>query len=255
MSDIALSLITVQTTLRETAKQSSALGIGLQNAAPGNKNALTPNPSIQYLLTVADVLIGTADASEKITADNDEEKKEKLLQLVRDAIQKDVDLRQQGQLGDKFRFVRDAIQSLLTNLEDEMKQTQAIVEAKKFVLAEDDMVVYVYLYNAQGLVFQTWQKMVTPAVMYEYSVNRPIYLDKAHVDAFIRAKGKQAQHGYLEIVVKKNAILPSKEPILDMLGHTLVKVKDGSLKLDRMIAFKHNGTDYVVGETGELKKR
>lgn len=52
MSDTDILAATIKSTLSEIAKQASALGVGLQNAAPGDK----PNHSVQYLLSIADEL-------------------------------------------------------------------------------------------------------------------------------------------------------------------------------------------------------
>lgn len=54
MSDVALVVVMTKSILTEIAKQSSALGTGLQNAAPGDKTK--PNLSIQYLLDISDSL-------------------------------------------------------------------------------------------------------------------------------------------------------------------------------------------------------
>ncbi len=55
MSDIAIIAGFARTTLLEVAKQASALGVGLQNAAPGDKGH-APNKSVQYLLEIHDYL-------------------------------------------------------------------------------------------------------------------------------------------------------------------------------------------------------
>ena len=52
MSDLALITSMARAGLMEIAKQSHALGIGLQNAAPGDKTG-KPNPSIEYLLEIS----------------------------------------------------------------------------------------------------------------------------------------------------------------------------------------------------------
>ena len=67
MSDIAIIAASVQATLKEIAKQASALGTGLQNAAPGEK-AGTPNNSIQYLLSTAENIAKVAEECGKLTS-------------------------------------------------------------------------------------------------------------------------------------------------------------------------------------------
>jgi hypothetical protein len=182
------------------------------------------------------------------------DQREKLLHFVRLANQQDTELREQYNIGDKFRFIRDRLQALLKHVEESLASEEADAEPRDESLAVDEVFVYVHLYNAQGLVLQTWQKMVSVGVLYDHSINRPIYTDKSHVDAFIRSKSNKAQHGYLSIAVKKITI-QATEDLKDAFGNPIVKVKEGSLLFDKVIAFTHNGVDYVVKANGELIKK
>lgn len=48
--------------------------------------------------------------------------------------------------------------------------------------------VYVYLYNATGADLQTWRKLLSQAVFYEHSINRPIYVDESAIRDYLRFK-------------------------------------------------------------------
>lgn len=65
MSEIAVQAASAKTTLLEIARQAQALAAGLQNAAPGDKSA--PNPSIQYLLTISELLTRAANQCDEFT--------------------------------------------------------------------------------------------------------------------------------------------------------------------------------------------
>lgn len=52
MSDLAVITASTKVSLLEISKQASALGIGLQNAAPGEREGAL-NTSVQYLLEIA----------------------------------------------------------------------------------------------------------------------------------------------------------------------------------------------------------
>jgi intracellular multiplication protein IcmQ len=99
--------------------------------------------------------------------------------------------------------------------------------------------------------------MVNPNVFYEYSVNRPIYSEKSHIDALIRTKNNKLQHGYLTVAVKKTNVLPtaSESPPADTLGHVLIRVREGTLSFDRLVSFTHNLIDYKVDSYGVLVKK
>lgn len=60
MTDIAVIAESIETTLRDVAKQTSELAAGLQNVAPHDK-AATPNQSVQYLVEITNALTDTAE--------------------------------------------------------------------------------------------------------------------------------------------------------------------------------------------------
>ena len=187
----------------------------------------------------------------------DKEMKEKLKRLVEDSLRVDKELRDKFQMGDKFRFIRDRLQALDARIKEELDALAIETESKTDKLAEDEVLVYVYLFNAQGLVLQTWQKMLNPKVYYEYSVNRPVYTEKAHVESFIRSRSSKTQHGFLTIAVKKSDILssPPGTESADLIGNPLVKIREGSLKSEKMFSFTYQENEYVVNGAGQIVKK
>lgn len=186
------------------------------------------------------------------------EQRDKILQLVQDAVNQDKALREKYSIGDKFRFIRDRLSALLKSVEESIAQFEQETVKKIAELAEDEVLVYVYLFNAQGQVVASWRKMVSPGVMYEYSVNRPIYMDRAHVEAIIRSKQNKAQHGYITIAIKKQDILPpvpGSEPAKDFIGNPVYKVKEGALRFEKLRSFTHQEHDYVINPEGELVRK
>lgn len=189
-----------------------------------------------------------------MTSTSDTEHQKKLLQMVLDAIAKDATLREKYKVGDKFRFIRDRLQALSVRLEEQIQASeQEVKKAEK--KAPDEVLVYVYLYNSQGVLFPTWQKMVTAAVLYEYSVNRPIYADKSLIEAYIRSKSNKTQHAYLTVAMKPADILTTPVEAKDAIGGSLIKVREGSLLINKLVLFTHNGHDYTISETGALTKK
>lgn len=250
MGDIAHQAASAKQTLLELAKQVHTLGEGLQHAAPSNKTD-TPNPSIEYLIAAADILNASAAACDAVTSEGGsiQSSKETLLSILSDAMVQDEALRGQFNIGTKFRFVREKLQTLQDTLSAALASIQEASEADEPAAVQaDEVVVYVYIFNAQGVLVPTWRKMVHPSVMYEYSVNRPIYRDQSEIDAIIRTKSEKQQHAYFAIAVKKENILG------DAQGHALVRVKEGALSHNRILFFRHNENDYRVSETGELIK-
>lgn len=66
MSDTAILVASVKTTLLEVAKQAEALGVGLQNVAPGSKSGAAPNHSVSYLMSISESLTSLAEECGKI---------------------------------------------------------------------------------------------------------------------------------------------------------------------------------------------
>jgi len=183
------------------------------------------------------------------------ELKEKLLQILNEVVTKDNELRQSLQIGDKFKFIRDRLQALKDDTQAAVETIKLSDESVVKTVAEDEQLVYVYIFNAHGIDLQSWLKMLHPSVYYEYSVNRPIYFEKEHAEAVIRGKAKRVQHGYVTFAVKKALIFSTLEnSVKDQIGNPLVKLKEGSLKPERLISFTHNDVDYCLNESGKLEK-
>lgn len=184
------------------------------------------------------------------------EEYEKLIQLIQDLIRQDADLREKYGVLEKFRFVRDRLNGLLTHLEEQkkvLKGGEKSVETKED--SADKVVVYVYLYNAQGAMLRTWLTLLTPRVFYEYSVNRPIYGQKNEIESLIRSKANPQQHGYLAVRVSQKDLMALKNPAsMDVIGNPLLKIREGSLRFENFVAFTHNGHDYVLNAEGEFVK-
>jgi hypothetical protein len=179
----------------------------------------------------------------------------KLIEVIRDAVGRDNGLREQYQIADKFRFVRDRLQALLEQLEQHQESKQAEEKKLEIVTAADEILVYVYLYNAQGIVLQTWVNMLTPKLFYEYSVNRPIYINKINIESLIRGKANPVQHGILTVAVKEKDVIKNDNPPKDAMGNVVTKVREGALKFERLVSLTHNYNDYVLKEQVLTKKQ
>jgi hypothetical protein len=177
----------------------------------------------------------------------------KILELVQEAIKQDEELREKYNIGNKFRFVRDRLGSLLNHLEDAFNTKEVVIKDDSPKAIHDEVVVYVHLFNAHGLNVSSWQNMLTPQVFYEYSVNRPIYAEKSHIESLLRVKGHKPQNGYLTIAVKREDILQAPT-VADTVGNPLVRVKEGALRFERVLSFTHNQQDYFVNEKGGLTR-
>jgi hypothetical protein len=187
---------------------------------------------------------------------DEKEQQKKLVDLIRDTVERDFALRKKYDIVYKFRFVRDRLNSLLEQLETHVETVRTSEEKNAPPAKTDDEIfAFVYLYNSQGLTLQTWINMLTPKLFYEYSVNRPIYLDKYHIESLIKSKANRVQHAFLTVAIKQNDLINNENAPKDAMGNAVVKVREGSLKFERFIAMTHNDQDYVLTEQGILVKK
>lgn len=193
-----------------------------------------------------------------MSIENEIKEYEKIIQLIRDLIQQDADLRTKYAVADKFRFVRDRLNGLLTHLEEQATslKKQGVIHQKPEESSVDKTQVYVYLYNAQGTLLRTWLTLLTPRVFYEYSVNRPIYHDKNHIESLIRSKSNKQQHAYLTVKINQSDIISTENTATkDAMGNPVVKIREGSLRFENFVTFTHNGHQYGVNAQGEFVKK
>lgn len=183
----------------------------------------------------------------------EKEQLDKLMLIIQETLARDEKLRKEYDIGDKFRFIRERLVKLLNEIEHISYQETPATKSTDLHLEDDETLVYVYLYNANGAVFASWQNMLTPKVFYEYSVNRPIYAEKNHIEEWLKTKKNRAQQAYLTIAIKKKNILKTlSEQNQDTLGNPLIKVREGSLHYEKLVRFTHENKDYVVTPAGEF---
>ncbi|MCD6040131.1 MAG: hypothetical protein K0S27_1531 [Gammaproteobacteria bacterium] len=188
---------------------------------------------------------------------NNNELEMKMFRLIQATLARDDELRNKYDMSTKFRFVRERLEAIVQQLEKEIsvvtkEEDQGI---EKSGVGEEEVIVYVYLFNAHGLVLSNWQKLLTPQVFYEYSVNRPIYMEESHVQLLVDSKSNKAQHAYLAVAIKKIYIIPSESVAKDSLGSPLIKIKEGSLSVDRLLGFNYQKQEYILNDKGELVKK
>lgn len=176
---------------------------------------------------------------------------EKIIGLVRSAIDYDKELRQQYKIDDKFRFVKEQLAQLLEELESQFKSTEVIIEKPKETAA-DEITIYIYLFNVHGMNVRSWINMLSQKQFNEYVFNRPIYTDKKSIETLIRSKANKVQHAYLTLALKNEHLIKSDNAPLDSLGNSLAKVKEGSLRFENFISLTHNDITYRLNEEGEL---
>lgn len=110
--------------------------------------------------------------------------------------------------------------------------------------------VYVTLYQTDSARLERWLstiKMLTGG----HSVSRPAYRNEADVEEVIRIKQSKSD-AYVMVWVKQSDIIPSYSgaPLKDKWQHELLTLKEGGIKLENIIEFRHDGKTYHLrGDT------
>jgi hypothetical protein len=162
-------------------------------------------------------------------------------------------LRDSCAIGARFNVVPTQLKLLTEKIEKEITAVLSFQQAAcqtVETLAADEMLVYVYLFNAQGTLIRSWPKLISQRALLEHSVNRPVYANKQDVLKVLHAKLNPAQHAYVEILIKKTDIIPTEEfsgtPLKDATGFPLLRLRQGSLKPENIKTFFHNEKTYAV---------
>ena len=192
--------------------------------------------------------------------DDDRRVYEKLRHLFSEALIEEQALRDKFGAGNQLDIIPKKLQGILQEVEDNLAKIIQLSEQQQTRsqgLAEDDTIVYVYLFNGHGKELSSWGAMMTKDALFGYSVNRPIYHEKKYIAKLLESRTPLENNGALAVVVKNTEILTQLEKAfaMDLFEQPLVKVKEGALKFDRIQYFFHKGIEYTVGERGKLTVR
>lgn len=216
------------------------------------------NDEKQYLQDLSAQLDGYIERVKSM--DEGEEAVDKVLALLCALVEEEKQLRAKYEIGVRFNVVRTQLQSVLDAFEKEReeevneKAQQALPENE---YTADETLVYVYLFNAQGDVLKSWQKLLSPGAMFEHSVNRPIYSVLSSVEAMLREKPNAENHAYIVVAIKKSDILESdsETTLKDQYGHPLLRLRQGALKTEDIKSFVHLHDDFQVSSEGVILER
>jgi intracellular multiplication protein IcmQ len=224
----------------------------LARLTDGFKNRLDPEkqPLEKDYLTEAMQQLNKFSQDIRATDVNVTHPLEQMLQIVQKALDADSQLREKYQIGVHYNVIHTQLEALLNQLNEKVQEKKATEESKEIALKieADRSTVYVYLFNAQGSILKTWQKLLLPGALVEHSVNRPIYAEKEQIENVMRAKPNQTKLAYLEIMVNKDDILQlaTGNAMKDQHGYPLLRLRQGALKVENIKNFVHNGKTYQI---------
>ncbi len=186
---------------------------------------------------------------------DDELSKEKL-QEIADALDRVVsDLPWQQSvflkaLGKKFEIIRD---EFIENSGLKPKDEASHIKKDPFALKDNQIEVFVALYNAQGGDINQWAKVVMNVS--KLSISRPIYSTEKAVREMMRSSAHIANEGYVSAHINKSDILPAPEDRAprDKLGNILLLLKETAITPQCVRKFYHKSGIYTL-KKGELER-
>lgn len=180
-----------------------------------------------------------------------------LLEELDNIVNIEKELRQHCGIGSRFKVIKTQLQNILQKYTKRIQQLQRVdqdVDKDTDVLGQDEVLVYVYLFNTKGAVLKNWENLLLPRALIDHSVNRPIYTKRQHIEEVLRTKPNKEQHAYLEIAIKKDNILHSaqNDALRDQQDFSLLRIKQGALETSKIKKFVHNDREHKVSNEGKI---
>lgn len=183
-----------------------------------------------------------------------------LLVLFKQALQDDTVSRNRFRIKGDYDFIPQHFSSMIVELEALLEQLERIEQEQvnsKQLPESNTVTVYVYLYNDHGQKLRHWEAMLLPETLSQFSVNRPIYERLEPVERLLRTREYPENHACLAVKIKQEDLVErhSKNIGVDALGQSLIRVKQGSLLVENITEFRHNGKIYELLPTGRLREK
>jgi intracellular multiplication protein IcmQ len=142
--------------------------------------------------------------------------------------------------------LRELRQCIIDEIDTEDKSKASRVSRSLAQPKEGYIKVYVSIYQADGANIDRWRSTVKSLA--DYSINRPIYRAQEHIEAILRAKTDIKREAYVIVHVKENSIIQQYpgRAMTDRFGNELITLKEGSVKLENIIEFVHEGKRYSI---------
>lgn len=192
--------------------------------------------------------------------DKEERSKQQALELSKEIIVAIDNIIKAGDWDDSL-FLRTTIRPLrelrreVVATRDSLMEEQGLVEITEYQPAEDEVKVYVSLYQADGHNLQKWEAQL--ASIDCYMAGRPIYKNEADIKKTIRQKLLQMSEGYAVVLVKKNQLLSQgfDQRKTDRYGHELLTIESGVINSEKVIGFSHGGRNYFYHKQRLILKK
>tara|TARA_B110000879_G_scaffold195659_1_gene264570 strand:+ start:595 stop:1194 length:600 start_codon:yes stop_codon:yes gene_type:complete len=142
-------------------------------------------------------------------------------------------------VGKKFEKIRDEFQQDISGILANQNNTQEN-KSDRFALKENQLEVYIGVYNAQGTDLGQWARVISNLT--SQCVSRPMYFSQSAVKEMIRSKVNLNNEGYVLIHVNKSDLMDIEKERLprDKLGNILLLLKERVITQEIIKKFYHD---------------
>jgi len=178
-------------------------------------------------------------------------------QILKKALVKENELRRKYDVGCRFQVIRTQLEKLAKHfattylIATEPNQPITTTTHKVDQPGHDEIIIYVYLFNIHGKNITSWEKSLSPQMLNEYSINRPIYIHLKDIQELLRNKSTPEYHAYLKVIINKSDILAT-DPIYNQYNHQLIRLKQNTIKKENIISLHHQDQDYILSAKNKL---
>jgi intracellular multiplication protein IcmQ len=151
-----------------------------------------------------------------------------------------------------FKNIRKQLQKLRDFVKQELADDQSVNSLEDAMnLLEIERrkagyeLVYIAIYQTDGEFLEKWVNPIK--TLTGHSVSRPVYQAEEHVSELIRAK-RSRNDAYIAVWVKPTDIMNRQNVVKDRLGHPVLTLKDGSVKLENIVEFIHDNRRFMFKE-------
>ena len=132
----------------------------------------------------------------------------------------------------RIQILLDEAKSLVELSNPEQLLTKRVKES-----AHGYIPVYISLYQVVGNNLQNWQYALR--LLSEHNTSRPTYRNEQFVRELIDSKPDSERQGYAIVHIKEDDIYTFEEQPRDSLGHEMLVLKEGVIKLENIVGFVH----------------
>ena len=211
----------------------------------------------EFLSKISQYFYDCAANIRVIENSDDRDSCERILHLLKDAVDMEIELRAKHNIADRFKVIQAQIRAIFDKAQKVQKLQKQVDDksgSDKKIFFVDHAMVFVYLFNVQGSVLRTWQSLLTARALSDHCVNRPIYSECSDIEKLLKILGEPTgSRGYLEIIVKKNDIIKNSDgTLVDKNGIQLLKLRQGAMLVENIQKFCHKNKCYQVNDDGVL---